>query len=124
MKAELVIPVLNVSDLQASFAWFAELGWARGFAWEARPGGPPVFGSVRCEECEIFLCVDGQGGRGAHGVWLSIWVDDVDAAAEHCARAGVEVVRGPVDEPWHVREVHVRHPDGHVLRLSRAIPVG
>jgi hypothetical protein len=27
----------------------------------------------------------------------------------------------PVDEPWGVREMHVRHPDGHVLRISRGI---
>ena len=29
---------------------------------------------------------------------------------------------GPVDfgEPWNMREMHVRHPDGHVLRISRA----
>lgn len=46
-------------------------------------------------ECEIFLCQGGQGGRGKgsarktfgpdgnqagdKGVWMSIWVDDVDA---------------------------------------------
>jgi len=32
------------------------------------------------------------------GVWMSIWVDDVA-----------------------VREMHVRHPDGHVFRISRGI---
>jgi hypothetical protein len=23
--------------------------------------------------------------------------------------------------PWHVREMHVRHPDGHVFRISCSI---
>jgi hypothetical protein len=23
--------------------------------------------------------------------------------------------------PWNVREMHVRHPDGHVFRISRGI---
>jgi hypothetical protein len=27
----------------------------------------------------------------------------------------------PTDMPWGVREMHVRHPDGHVLRLSRGV---
>ena len=27
----------------------------------------------------------------------------------------------PTDEPWGVREMHVRHPDGHVFRISHPI---
>ena len=33
-----------------------------------------IWGDVR-----IFVCVDAEGGRGEHGAWLSIFVDDVDA---------------------------------------------
>jgi len=124
MKAELVVPVLNVSSIEQSFAWFAKLGWHRGFAWDPEPGAAPVFGSVQCEDCEIFLCLDNQGGRGDHGAWMSVWVDDVDAVHERCLREGLEVTHGPVDEVWHVRECHVRHPDGHVLRISRALGLG
>jgi len=124
MKAELVVPVLNVSSIEQSFAWFAKLGWQRGFAWDPEPGAAPVFGSVQCEDCEIFLCLDRQGGRGEHGAWMSVWVDDVDAVHERCLREGLEVTRGPVDEIWHVRECHVRHPDGHILRISRALGLG
>ena len=124
MKAELVVPVLNVSSIEQSFAWFAKLGWHRGFAWDPEPGAAPVFGSVQCEDCEIFLCLDDQGGRGEHGAWMSVWVDDVDAVHERCLREGLEVTHGPVDEVWHVRECHVRHPDGHVLRISRALGLG
>jgi hypothetical protein len=27
----------------------------------------------------------------------------------------------PTDEQWGVREMHVRHPDGHVFRISQGI---
>jgi hypothetical protein len=27
----------------------------------------------------------------------------------------------PTDEPWKVREMHIRHPDGHVFRISKGI---
>ena len=27
----------------------------------------------------------------------------------------------PRDEAWGVREMHVRHPDGHVLRISHSL---
>jgi hypothetical protein len=51
---------------------------------------------------------------------MSIWVDDVDAAYQHCMSQGLDVTWPPTDMPWNVREMHVRHPDGHVFRISQA----
>lgn len=58
MDAKGLTPVLNVSDIAASFAWFEKLGWTKGWEW----GDPPGFGAVCSGSCEIFLCQDGQGG--------------------------------------------------------------
>jgi hypothetical protein len=52
---------------------------------------------------------------------LSVWVDDVDFVHAICMRDGVDVVRAPEDYPYGVREMQVRHPDGHVLRISQPI---
>lgn len=49
---------------------------------------------------------------------LSLWlqVRDVDAAA--AALGGVvEVVEAPVDQPWGLREMRIRDPDGLLLVL-------
>jgi hypothetical protein len=27
----------------------------------------------------------------------------------------------PTDEPWNVREFHLRHPDGHTFRVSAGL---
>ena len=128
MKVEHITPILNVSDMAESFAWFEKLGFEKGWDW----GTPPTFGAVRSGRYEIFLCSDCQGGRGPrplppirgdegadHGVWMSIWVDDVDAVHARCLEQGLEVTWPPTDEPWGVREMHVRHPDGHVFRISK-----
>ncbi len=133
MLAKRLTPILNVSDIQESFAWFEKLGWQKAWDW----GSLPTFGGVRSGECEIFLCRDGQGGRAKrplaatsgfdgrdaadHAVWLSIWVDDVDAIYRHCLEQGLEITWPPTDMPWNTREMHVRHPDGHVFRISRGI---
>jgi len=131
MNALRLTPILNVSDIQQSFAWFEKLGWNKGWDW----GDPPTFGGVCSGECEIFLCLNGQGGRGKSslrgtkghdeaadkGVWMSIWVDDVDASHKRCLQQDIEVTWPPTDEPWGVREMHVRHPDGHVFRISKGI---
>ena len=133
MLARRLTPILNVSNIHESFAWFEKLGWTKAWDW----GEPPTFGGVCSGECEIFLCLNGQGGRGTTGlpatfgpgssegaeqaVWMSIWVDDVDAVYQRCLEQGLEVTWPPTDMPWHAREMHVRHPDGHVFRVSRGI---
>ena len=133
MDAKGLTPILNVSDIRASFAWFEKFGWAKGWEW----GDPPGFGGVCSGKCEIFLCQDGQGGRGQSGfpatfgqnsdeaaekgVWMSIWVDDVDAVHRQCVANGIEVTWPPTDMPWNVREMHVRHPDGHVFRIGKGL---
>ena len=133
MLARGITPILNVSDIQATFDWFEKLGWKKGWDW----GTPPTFGGVCSGDCEIFLCLDGQGGRGKSalavtggvagaasadkGVWMSIWVDDVDAVHRRCLQQGIEVTWPPTDEPWGVREMHVRHPDGHVFRIGKGL---
>jgi hypothetical protein len=92
MLAHKLTPILNVSDIIESFRWFEKLGWKKGWDW----GEPPTFGGVCSGECEIFLCQGAQGGRGNggvkmtfgpdgdetadKGVWMSIWVEDVEHA--------------------------------------------
>lgn len=131
MEAKGLTPILNVSDFAASVAWFAKLGWENRFAY----GEPPSFGAVRSGKSEIFLCEGAQGGRGRGantstfvtpedetmdtGVWMSLWVDDVDAVHRECLAAGIEITFPPTDLPWNTREMHIRHPDGHVFRVSK-----
>src|SRR4029453_5399378 len=102
MLVHALTPILNVSSLTDSFAWFAKLGWAKVWDW----GDPPTFGCVGSGKCEIFLCAGAQGGRGKggvkatfgpggdqtadKGVWMSIWVDDVDAIYRHCLEQGLD----------------------------------
>lgn len=133
MMVHRITPILNVSNLEQSFTWFEKLGWRKGWDW----GSPPTFGGVRCGHCELFLCLNGQGGRDTggsrpsyglgsnqateQGVWMTVWVDDVDELHERCTAQGIDIACAPMDLPWGVRELHVRHPDGHVLRLSQRI---
>jgi hypothetical protein len=134
MRVSHITPILNVSSLEASFAWFALWGWEKCWDWKADPSkpGPATFGAVGCGKVQIFLCRDGQGGRGrtggiggdGAGVWLSVWVDDVDAVHAVCQSAGVEIAMPPRDEPWCVREMHVRHPDGHIFRVGKGTEEG
>ena len=125
MYAKAITPILNVSDMERHFRWFETLGWQKLWDW----GEPATFGAVGSGECEIFACLDGQGHRRNPGdsyredagAWMSIWVDNVDEIYARCTEYSIEVIRPPVDEPWCVREMHVRHPDGHVFRIGQGL---
>ena len=133
MIAHGITPILNVSNIKESFKWFEKLGWEKSWDW----GDPPTFGGVCSGKAEIFLCQGAQGGRGKgsnkktfgeeggqtadKGAWMSIWVDDVDAVHKRCVEKGIDITWPPTDMEWGVREMHIRHPDGHVFRISRGI---
>ena len=116
MDAYAVVPVLDVSDLAASLEWFAALGWTTTWT-DPDDDGRPGFAAVQSGRCQLFLCRDGQGGRDEGGAWLAVFVADVDAVAALAARVGAEVLEPPEERSWGVREMRLRHPDGHVLRV-------
>ena len=131
VNAKGLTPILNVADIGATFDWFEKWGWKKCWDW----GTPPTFGAVGSGNCEIFLCEGAQGGRGKgnntvtfgegdeesadKGVWMSVWVEDVDEVHAQCVAAGLDITCPPEDMPWGVREMHLRHPDGHVFRVSK-----
>ncbi len=131
MKIKGLTPILNVSNIVETFKWFESLGWTKGWDW----GDPPTFGGVCNGKSEIFLCQGAQGSRGGPkpqfvgddetgGVWMSWWLDSpaaVDEAHQLALQQGVEVTMPPTDEPWNVREFHLRHPDGHMFRVSAGL---
>lgn len=131
MEVKGQIPILNVSNLTESFAWFEKLGWQKAWDW----GDPPDFGSICNGEFNIFLCEGGQGSRGGAmprhvrdddtgGVWMCWFLSSpakVDEAYKLALEHGITVTRPPTDEPWGMRECHLRHPDGHTFRVGSGL---
>ncbi len=151
MAVQSITPILNVCSIGESFAWFEELEWRRGFSWNqqgmigeglqalgANEHGAAGFGSICSGTATIFLCCGAQGSRGTippkfpgddatDGVWMSWWVDSpaaVDALHAIAVAKGMNVTYPPTDEPWGVREFHLRHPDGHTFRIGSGLSEG
>jgi uncharacterized glyoxalase superfamily protein PhnB len=117
ISAECLTPIFYVRDFAEAMSYYTEkLLFKRLWDW----GQPPSFGAVKLGNVEIFFCHQGQGHPGT---WLCIFVDDVDDYCERITRLGAEVIHGPVDEPWGMREIHVRDPNQHVLRFGHGIPM-
>jgi predicted lactoylglutathione lyase len=121
LKLGHLTPVLNVSDVPASLAWFEALGWERGFAWDDESGmrsSNPTFASIESGDAEIFLCLEGQGARPVWMSWFLSSRDALDAAYARALELGYEISQEPTDESWRMGEFLVRHPDGHTFRVS------
>lgn len=115
ISAEGVVPILYVRDFAEAMNYYtSKLLFRRLWDW----GDPPSFGAVALGQVEIFFCLNGQGHPG---MWLSIFLDDVDDYCERITRLGAEVISGPKDQPWGMREIQVRDPNQHVLRFGHGI---
>ncbi len=144
MELEHVTPILNVSNVPQSIAWFEKLGWKRSFTWnsvgmiegarDADEDGEADYGGVVSGCVEIFLCKDAQGSRGNEkafipgqrsddtgGALMTWWLPSPTAVETVYARAmslGSAIVMPLTNQPWNAIEFRIRHPDGHTFRIS------
>jgi catechol 2,3-dioxygenase-like lactoylglutathione lyase family enzyme len=88
-----------------------KLGFQKKWDW----GTPPTFGCVHRGNVSIFFC---QGAQGQAGMWMSIFVENVDALYEEYRRNGAIIRMPPTNMPWGVREMNIEDPDGHRLRMG------
>ena len=111
-RFEAAVPIFNVKDVPASIAYYVDkLGFRKEWDW----GAPATFACVRRDDVRVFLCQDGQG---AAGMWISVFVDDVDALYDEYTERGAIIRQAPTNLPWGVREMNVADPDGHRLRMG------
>ena len=132
MEAKGLTPILNVSDIASTFAWFEKWGWKKLWDW----GTPPTFGAVGSgKQTRIFLCQGAQGGRGRGASITTFSGREMKRATREsgcrsgwttwtkctstASPSGWRSQFPPTDIPWNVREMHLRHPDGHLFRISR-----
>jgi ankyrin repeat protein len=108
------IPILNVKSVPASISYYVDkLGFRKEWDW----GAPATFGCVGRDGVKLFLC---QGGQGAPGTWVSIFVQDVDLLFDEYRRQGATIRQPPTNFPWGLREMNVEDLDGHRLRMGSA----
>jgi uncharacterized glyoxalase superfamily protein PhnB len=105
------IPILRVRALATSLAHYVDvLGFRQDWCHEG------VFAQVSRGRCALMLC---EGDQGQPGTWVWIGVDDAAALYQELRNAGADIPLPPTNYPW-AYELHVRDPDGHVLRMGSA----
>lgn len=113
MKFESVVPVLYSSDVMKSITYYKEkLGFTSGWAWDDEVS----FGGVGLDNIAIFFCKEGQGHPGT---WLCINVSNVDEYYESIRNNGAMILSPPESMEWNMREMLIKDPDGHILRIGQ-----
>jgi catechol 2,3-dioxygenase-like lactoylglutathione lyase family enzyme len=115
-NCEYLHPVLSVSDLPASIAFYTErLGFRVGFT-----AGDPIriagvglgFGSIHLR----------QGNPSPTSAAVYLVVDDVDGLYERQRSNGVVIAAAPARKPWGLREYELQDPDGYTLTFGQHVP--
>lgn len=108
---ENTIPIVNVSDMAASLAFYENiLGFSKD--WEAVVDLDKVAGISR-DGCAIYLC---EGSQGVRGAWLWLGVESADYF-DQVIEAGATIVQEATNYPW-AYELRVQDLDGNIIRIG------
>lgn len=111
-------PVLAVEDLDRSAAWYRDV-----LGCETREVDPGNWIFCRQGSIEFMLgrcpATTPASEIGDHSYVAYLRVDDVDAFHRRATEEGADVLKPPTLEPWGMRELALRSPDGHRFMLAQ-----
>jgi uncharacterized glyoxalase superfamily protein PhnB len=112
--------VLAVNDLERAADWFVNvLGFARS---DPDPG---AWAFLTREDATFMLgnCPDATPASkiGDHSYIAYLTVDAVDDFHAQAVAADAKVIKAPRDEPWGMREMALRTPDGHRIMVGQRL---
>lgn len=96
-------PVLHVPDVQGTAAFYRDV---LGFTWDF---GDETYAVVWRDNSAIHFVKDDTSPSGIH---LFQWVKDVDAYYKEIVDRGANVVRGPTNQPYGIREFGLSDVNG------------
>jgi uncharacterized glyoxalase superfamily protein PhnB len=114
------MPVLQVSDVKASAAFYCErLGFASHGFW----GTPPVFAIVQRGLVTLALDQSRDGSTPPRQQYWSayVYVTDADALRRELGSHGVAIHREIETTEYGCRDFDVRDPDGHILAFGHVV---
>lgn len=120
--------VLLVEDVRRATDYYRD---ALGFDVELYDRIPDHYGYAQRDGCHVhFARFDGVRPRPNCEVVppdmfdAYFWVDDVDRFYGDVVERGAEVVHGPVDQGYGLREFRVRDPNGYILAFGQPLASG
>ena len=115
------IPVLQVENAARSCDFYcSSLGFEKDWEHQLEPG-LPWFVSVSRGEVTLFLT---EHPESAAGALVYLMVEAVDVLAQEFQANKVVLEQEPVTQPWGMREMQLKDPDGNRLRFGQDMEDG
>jgi catechol 2,3-dioxygenase-like lactoylglutathione lyase family enzyme len=118
-------PVLLVPDVQIAADHYRD---RLGFEVDFYERHPEHYAYARRDDCYIhFACFEGAPARPNVEVVppdmfdVYLYVDDVAALFEELTGRGADLLHGPVDQGYGLREIRVRDPHGYILAFGQRV---
>lgn len=115
--------VLQVRDVAQSEAFYRDkLGFHSHGTW----GDPPAFCILQRGAVTLALDLSRDGAPiPVNQYWAAyIYIEDAEALVAEFRQAGLEILRGPEDTFYGLRDFDVRDPDGHLLAFGQDLEPG
>lgn len=102
-------------------------------ALHVEPEGEGVFVAFSSEGCQLSLFHDegmeqmapgSMVGAGRGACALEFEVEDVDKEYERLRELGIPIVKPPTTQPWGLRSVWFRDPDGNIVNFCAHVAGG
>jgi catechol 2,3-dioxygenase-like lactoylglutathione lyase family enzyme len=116
--------VLLVADVRRATDYYRD---ALGFEVELYDRIPDHYGYARRDGCQVhFACFDVSARPNSEVVPpdmpdVYFYTDDVDGLHAELVERGADLVHGPVDQGYGLRELRARDPDGYILAFGRRL---
>jgi catechol 2,3-dioxygenase-like lactoylglutathione lyase family enzyme len=114
-------PVLLVDDLDSALDYYRDR-----LAFHVEVWQPRHYGQAMRDGCQLhFACFKESGPRpNVHAVPpdmfdVYFYVDDVEALYDEFRELGADLVHGPVEQDYGLREIRVRDTDGYILAFGK-----
>ncbi len=114
MNIRRVVPNIRTPDMESTRAFYVDF---LGFEVAMDMGWIVTFASPANPTAQINASPGDAADADAPRPYLSIEVDDVDAAHAEAVRRGYEIDYPLTDEPWGLRRFFVVDPGGLVLNI-------
>lgn len=117
--------VLLVDDVRRAIEYYRD---ALGFEVELYDRIPEHYGYAQRDGCHVhFACFDKARPRPNSEVAppdmfdAYFWVDDVEALHAEFVEREADLLHGPVEQRYGLREIRVRDPHGYVLAFGQRL---
>jgi lactoylglutathione lyase len=119
---EEMFPILSTGDLPRALGFYRDLLGAR-VTYQFPADGEPAYVGLDLGRSHLGIGQRTEPGGAANDL-ITLWVyaTDCDGAFERLRRAGVQVIREPMDQPWGERMATVVDPDGNRLIIASRAP--